>query len=485
MRLGVVLYNMGKIPLLLSVAMCLPDIYAVIYREIDVLWSLLAAQGIMLAVGLAMVLGFKQAKGLQLRYRESFAMATFGWLLAAALGAMPYLFSGLCTPINAWFESMSGYSTTGSSILADYEIIPRSLLIYRGLTHWLGGMGILVLLLMFMPGSSGAKIYKAEVPGNLVIERATPKIGDVAKILWLTYVGMTALLCALLLLCGLSFDDALCYAMGTVSTGGFGSHNESMAAFGGNAAAQWLIVLFMVMAGGNFAFYYLSIVKRRNYFWRSEEFRVYLLIMLAAAGLVGLSLFYNGTYAGESPEYILRQAVFQVVSVMTTTGFYSVDYDLWPSFCRMLLFGLFFVGGCAGSTSGSIKVSRIIIACKTCVASLGKTLQPKLVTLVKLDRKVVSNETINEVMIFLLLYGFLLMLGALVLSWQGLAPFEAISVTMASLSNVGLAFDSFGPTCNYIGLTDFSKLFLSFYMMLGRLEVLTVMVLFTRFFWRK
>ncbi|MBQ3199015.1 MAG: TrkH family potassium uptake protein [Firmicutes bacterium] len=485
MRLGVVLYNMGKIPLLLSVAMCLPDIYAVIYREIDVLWSLLAAQGIMLAVGLAMVLGFKQAKGLSLRYREGFAMATFGWLLAAVLGAMPYLFSGLCTPVNAWFESMSGYSTTSMTILPAFETIPRSLLIYRNLTHWLGGMGILVLLLMFMPGSSGAKIYKAEVPGNMVIERATPKIGDVARILWVTYVGMTALLCVLLLLCGLNFNDALCYAMAAISTGGFSNYSNGLMSFVDNAAVQWLLVVFMILAGGNFMFHYLSIVKRRNYFWRSEEFRVYLLMMFTAAALLAVSLFYNGTYAGESPAFVIRQAVFHVVSVMTTTGFYTVDYDIWPAFCRMLLFGLFFVGGCAGSTSGSIKVSRLIIAFKSCIASLGKTLQPKLVTVVKLDKKVVSNETINAVTIFLLLYGFLLMLGALVLSWQGLAPFEAISVVMSALSNEGIGFGRFGPSGDLTLLTDFSKLFLSFYMMLGRLEVLTVMVLFTRFFWRK
>ena len=485
MRLGVVLYNMGKIPLLLSVAMCLPDIYAVVYKEIDILWSLLAAQGIMLAVGLALVLGFKQARGLPMRYRESFAMATFGWLLAALLGAMPYLFSGLCTPVNAWFESMSGYSTTSMTILPAFETLPRCLLLYRNLTHWLGGMGILVLLLMFMPGSSGAKIYKAEVPGNLVIERATPKIGDVAKILWVTYVGMTALLCGLLLLCGLSFNDALCYAMATISTGGFSNYSNGLMNFVDNATVQWLLVVFMIMAGSNFMFHYLSIVKRRNYFWRSEEFRVYLLMMLAAAVLLSVSLFYNGTYAGESPMYVIRQAVFHAVAVMTTTGFYTVEYDMWPAFCQMLLFGLFFLGGCAGSTSGSIKVSRLIIAFKTCIASLNKTLQPKLVTVVKLDKKVVPAETINSVTLFLLLYGFLLLLGALVLAWQGLTPFEAISVAMAALSNEGIGFGRFGPTGDLSLLTNFSKLFLSFYMMLGRLEVLTVMVLFTRFFWRK
>lgn len=484
MRFGVILYNLGKIALVLAVSMLLPEVYALIYQEGD-LPALLAAQVIMLLVGGGLMIAFRKKRGLELRYREGFAIATFGWLLAATLGALPYIFSNACPPVDALMESMSGFTTTGASILPDLEALPKGILIWRGMTHWLGGMGIVVLLLAVVSGNSGSKMFKAEAPGNALTEKLAPRTGDTAKILWGVYVGMSALVLVLLMLTGLDFVDALCHTFGTVSTGGFSSRNASMSAFDDNAAAQWVVIIFMILAGANFAFYYLSIVKRRNYFLRSEEFRVYLLIILAATAAVTVSLLNNHVYDGKSLEYIIRQAMFQVTTITTTTGFYSADYELWPSFCRVLLFCLFFCGGCAGSTSGSIKVSRIIIGAKTCIASLGKALQPKLVTSVKLDKRVLSSSTISAVMVFLVLYGFLLLLGALALSWQGLTPFEALSVTMASLGNIGPAFETYGPTYNYIGLTDFSKLFLAFYMMIGRLELMTVLVLFTRHFWRK
>lgn len=484
MRFGVILYNLGKIALVLAASMLLPEIYAVVYREGD-FPALLTAQLIMLAVGGGLMLGCRKKRGLELRYREGFAIATLGWLLAALLGAVPYVLSQACMPIDAFLESMSGFTTTGASILPDLEALPKGILIWRGLTHWLGGMGIVVLLLAVVSGNSGSKMFKAEAPGNALTEKLAPKTGDTAKILWGVYLAMSALVLVLLMLTGMNFVDALCHTFGTVSTGGFSSRNASMSAFDGNAAAQWVVIIFMILAGANFAFYYLSIIKRRNYFFRSEEFRVYLLIIFAASAAVTASLLHNHIYEGSSLEYVIRQAMFQVTSIMTTTGFYSADYELWPSFCRVLLFCLFFFGGCAGSTSGSIKVSRIIIGAKNCFASLAKALQPKLVTSVKLDKRVLAASTINAVMVFLVLYGFLLLLGSLVLAWQGLSPFEALSVTMASLGNIGPAFETYGPTCNYIGLTDFSKIFLAFYMMIGRLEIMTVLVMFTRHFWRK
>lgn len=484
MRFGVILYNLGKIALVLVASMLLPEIYALYYKEGD-FGALLLSQAVMLAVGGGLMLACRKQRGLSLRYREGFAIAALGWLLAAVLGAMPYVFGGVCAPIDAFWESMSGFTTTGASILPSQEALPKGLLIWRGLTHWLGGMGIVVLLLAVVSGNSGSKMFKAEAPGNALMEKWAPKTGDTAKILWGVYVGMSAVLLVLLMFCGLNFLDALCYAFGTVSTGGFGSYNASMAAFDDNPMAQWTVIVFMILAGANFAYYYLSVVKRRNYFLRSEEFRIYMLIILAATALMTVALVRNGVYDGAGLGYVVRQAMFQVVAIVTTTGFYSADYNLWPPFCRILLFCLFFCGGCAGSTSGSIKVSRLIVGAKNCVASMAKSLQPKLVTSVRLDRRVLSAHTINAVMVFLVLYGFLLLLGAMVLSWQGLEPIEALSVTIASLANVGPAFGTYGPTCNYIGLTDFSKIFLAFYMMIGRLELMTVLVLFTKHFWRK
>ncbi len=484
MRFGVVLYNLGKISLVLAVSMLLPEIYSVIYGEGD-LFALFTAQLIMLAVGGGLMFGCRKKRKLTLRYREGFAIATFGWLLAATLGAIPYVLGDCCPPVDAWLESMSGFTTTGASILPDLEALPRGILIWRGLTHWLGGIGIVVLLLALVSGSSGSKMYKAEAPGNSLIDKLAPKTGDTAKILLLVYLTMSVLCLLLLMLAGMNFVDALCHTFGSVSTGGFSSHNASMSVYDDNPAAQWIVIFFMVAAGANFAYYYLSIVRRRNYFIRSEEFRVYILIIIGATVAMVASLIHNGIYPDKSLEYIIRQAMFQVVTIMTTTGFYSADYELWPPFCRVLLFCLFFIGGCAGSTAGSMKVSRIIIGVKTCAAACGKALQPKLVTAVKLDKKALSSGMISQVMVFIVLYLFLLLLGALVLGWQGLTPFESFSVTMASLGNVGPAFETYGPTYNYIGLTNFSKIFLAFYMMIGRLELMTVLVLFTRGFWRK
>ncbi len=484
MRFGVVFYNLGKICLVLAVSMILPIGFEVVSKE-AVMGSMVAAQSVMLGLGLLFLIGFRPTRHTTIRYRESFAIATFAWLLAAGLGALPYIFSDTCSVWDAVFESMSGFTTTGASILPDLEVLPAGILIWRGLTHWLGGMGIVVLLAALVSGNTANKMYKAEAPGNALTEKLSPKSDDMAKILWLTYVGISVLLLVLLMLSGLSFVDSICHTFGTVSTGGFSSRNASMSAFDDNAMAQWLVIIFMALSGCNFAFIYLFLVKRRNYFWRSEEFRIYMLIILLASGAVSLCLLSNNYFAGRSLEYTIRQATFQVVNIMTTTGFFSDDYDLWPSFCKVVLFCLMFSGGCAGSTSGSIKISRWIIVCKSCWANLGKAMQPRLVSSVKLDKKIQSQATINSVQVFVLTFMLLTGLGTLVMAAHGLSPFESISVTLAALTNVGPAFDGFGPTCNYIPLPWSAKMFLAFYMMLGRLELMSVLVLFTRAFWRK
>ena len=484
MRFGVVFYNLGKICLVLAASMALPISFELMARE-DVTGALVGAQLVMLASGLLFMLIFRYARRTTLRYRESFGIATFAWILAAALGSLPYIFSHTCSVWDALFESMSGFTTTGASILPDLEALPAGILIWRGLTHWLGGMGIVVLLAALASGNAANKMYKAEAPGNAFTEKLAPKSDDMAKILWLTYVGISVLLMLLLMLSGLNFVDALCHTFGTVSTGGFSSRNASMSAFDDNAMAQWLVIIFMALCGTNFAFIYMLLVKRRNLFWRSEEFRVYMQLILVAISAVTFNLLHNDYFAGRPLEYTIRQASFQVVNIITTTGFYSDNYDLWPSFCRIVLLCLMFSGACAGSTSGSIKISRWIIVFKSCWASLGKAMQPRLVSSVKLDKKIQSQTTINSAQVFVIIFLLLTGLGTIVMSAFGLTPFESISVTLASLSNAGPAFDSFGPTCNYIPLPGSAKMFLAFYMMLGRLELMSVLVLFTRGFWRK
>lgn len=484
MRYGVILYNLGKIALVLVASMLLPEVYALYYKEGDIS-ALAISQAVMLVVGGGLMLACRRERGRALRYREGFAIAALGWLLAATLGALPYILSGCLGPVDAFMESMSGFSTTGITSVEDMTVLPKGILIWRGLTHWLGGMGIVVLLLAVVAGNSGAKMFKAESPGNALTERAAPKIGDTAKILWGVYVAMSALVLVVMLLCGMEFIDAMCMAFGVVSTGGFASPTVDMAFLVEHPLVQFIVMVFMIMAGGNFAFYYLSIVKRRNYFLRSEEFRVYLAVMAVGTVLMTGGLLHSGTYAEEGLLFTVRQAMFQVVGFVSTAAYCSADYTTWPAFCQMLMFCLYFCGGCAGSTSGSVKVSRVIIAAKNAVASLGKALQPKLVTSIRLNRQVVPQHKVDAVMVFFAMYAFLLLLGALVVSWDGLTLEEALSVSAAMLTNIGQGFGGFAPGCTYAAFSAPIKIFLAFYMMIGRLELMTVLVLFTRHFWRK
>lgn len=485
MRLRVVLYNLGKIDLVLAVSMILPIICSLIYKEGDFL-PLLASMAIMAAAGGSLMFAFKDQKDVTSRYREGFALVSFAWISAGILGALPYFLSGVCPNfVDGFFESMAGFTTTGSSILTNVEVVPKGVMMWRALTHWLGGMGIVVLLLALAASKSGNKLYKAEAPGNSLSAKLTPKIGDSSKILWFTYLILSVVLFILLKLGGMTVFDAITHTFGTVSTGGFSSHNLSVGQYNDNAFIQWVITIFMLASGINFAYYYVSLTDRKLAFLRSEEFRVYGCIVLAAITLIMWNLLSVNFYDGESLEYILRQVAFQVATIITTTGFATTDFNLWPDFSKMVLFSMFFIGGCVGSTSGSIKVARIVIAVKACFASFSKALQPKLVHSIKLEKKSLPPDTTNTVMIFLVIYAFLMFLGSLVMAFQGLTMIEAISTTAACLCNVGPAFDTFGPTGNYSTISNFGKIFLSIYMMLGRLELFTVLVLFSKSMWRK
>jgi trk system potassium uptake protein TrkH len=419
----------------------------------------------------------------ELQAREGFAVVTFGWILLACFGALPFVFCHLRVPFtDAFFETMSGFTTTGATILSDVEALPRGVLFWRSLTHWLGGMGIIVLSLAILPmlGVGGMQLFKAEVPGPSV-DKLQPRIQDTAKILWGVYVLLSALETILLLFGGMSVFDALCHTFGTMATGGFSTKNAGIGYFN-SPYVEYIITFFMVLAGTNFALHYHALRGRFIYYVRSSEFLFYLGIIFFFTITIGITLviMMPGDY-----EVAFRRAVFQVVSILTTTGFHSADYELWSVFAQHSLVFLMFVGGCAGSTGGGVKVIRIYVTIKFMMAQLKKLVHPHAVIPVRFDRKSISQEAMTGILGFLLLYVGLLVLGTLFMATQGLDLVSSVSTVISTLGNIGPGVGTIGPTENFAHVSDIGKWVLSFLMLAGRLEIYTVLVIFNKSFWIK
>lgn len=460
--------------------MALPLLWAVYYQGPDQA-ALLQSIVITLTSGLV-IFAITKTKG-EIRYREGFAVVTFGWLLASLFGALPFLLSGVCTTFpDAFFEAVSGFTTTGASILTDVEAIPKGILFWRSLTHWLGGMGIIVFLVALLShlGAGANQMFRAEVPGP-VAEKITPRISEAAKILWLTYLVMTVVLTALLLLFGMSFFDALCHTFGTLATGGFGIKNTSVG-FYDSPAIQWSITIFMFLSGTNFALYYQALRGRNlKVFWRSDEFRFYSAVVLVATVLIAIYIrpFYD---AGEP---LIRTAAFQVVSIITTTGFSTTDFNYWAPAAQAILVTLMFVGGCSGSTSGSMKVGRILILLKQGALEIKKLIHPRAVFSLKMEGKSLPENLVLNVLQFFFLYIIIAILATIIMAATGLDLVSAFTSVAATLGNVGPGLGAVGPASNYAMLPSFGKILLSILMLLGRLEIYTVLVLFSISFWKR
>lgn len=430
--------------------------------------------------------------------REGFFVVAFSWILAAAYFATPYLVADepqLGRFVDAYFEAMSGMTTTGASVLTDIEGLSRSVLMWRQFSQWIGGMGIIVLALAVLPRLrvGGRQLFESELPGPEV-ERLTASIRTVARRLWLLYVALTALLVLALAAVGwsgadplMSFYDAVAHAFTTMPTGGFGTKARSIEDF--SAETQWLLAAFMVIAGANFALLY-AIVRRAANPFRDEEFRLYLILLLVGAAALVAKLVEVGLYEGEEA---IRQAVFQSVSMMTTTGYASADFNEWPVFAGMVLVALMFVGGSAGSTAGAIKVVRVLVLRRILRRELDQTVHREVVVPIRVNGSILDERTVRAIGVFVTLYlvAFLLGTMALVVSetFQGgtreLTWEEAVSATATTLGNVGPGLGSLGPMGSFAGLADSSKGVLIVLMWMGRLELLPVLLLFTRSYWRR
>ncbi len=492
----------GFLLIVLSIMMIFPLFFSLFYNSNDTLAILLSII-ITLVTGLILAILFKSQA--EIRAREGFVIVSMGWIFAACFGALPAFIHGsfgnydiqLLNYIDCVFEAMSGFTTTGATILTKIEGMPEGLLFWRSLTHWLGGMGIILLTIAILPifGLTSGQLYRAEVPGPTK-DKLSPKIKDTAKILWFIYCGMTVLQTAFLMLGGMSLYDALCHTFGTLATGGFSTLNASVGGYR-NLYFEIVIIIFMYLAGINFVLHFKLISGNFKDFFKDREWHFYTIVLIIVILLVTLNIhFYN--YDSEtllkykeladyknSFWYSLRHAAFQVVSITTTTGFCTADFDLWPSFSKLLLILMMFFGSCAGSTGGGVKQIRIMILIKNIINEIKKLAHPKEIYSIKIGDNFIRDNVVKNVVALVLLFISIFICTTLFLAFQGYDIVTSFSASIATLGNIGPGLARVGAIENYAFFDPISKIVLIFSMLFGRLEVYSVLILFYSIFHRK
>lgn len=418
----------------------------------------------------------------ELTTRESFLLVNLCWISLTFFGCLPFLTSGYVKSFtDAFFESMSGFTTTGATILRDIEILPKSLLLWRNMTQWLGGMGVIALAVAIFPftGMGGAHLFKAEVPGPSK-DKISSRISDTAKLLWGVYLIFTAMQTVMLMLAGLTFFDSLCITFGTLATGGFAPLNASIAHFQ-SAYVHYIIIFFMAVAGINFNLHYWVLRGRPGYYFRNPELRLFIFIITGSTIFITLMRFFTGTNLSEE---MVRDSVFQTVSIITTTGFVTKDYELWPASTQIVLFLLMFVGGCASSTGGAIKNVRILVVFQYIRVEIKKLFYPHGVFPIKMQGKPIPENLVSNILAFVALYVLFFIFGTLAMACVGLDIISAAGAVASTLGNVGPGLGTVGPVDNFADVPALGKWILSFLMLVGRLEIFTVVVLFTGRFWK-
>lgn len=482
MRWRYTLYLVGVIIAATGASMLLALAFALYYDEGGIV-PLLESMAIAFIAGGLLILFFREKHPKPMTHREGMAVVTLGWLGAGLIGAFPFYLGGVFESyLDCVFESVSGFTTTGASVLANIEAQPRGLLMWRSLTHWLGGMGIIVLALAILPflGVGGMQLYKSEVPGPTP-DKLRPRIKDTAMLLWQVYVLFTVLETVLLMFGGLDLFEALCHTFGTMATGGFSTKNTSIA-FYDSAYIQTVITIFMLIAGANFTLHYQMLRGRPLAFWKDPEFKFYIGIFtvftaLSVASVTGI----NYETVGEA----IRYCSFQVASILTTTGYVTADYEMWTPLPQVLLLFLMFLGGSAGSTGGGMKCMRILLLMKHAYRELFRLIHPRAVTRVKLGGKSVSPEVMGSIWGFFLLYIGLFIVSSFIMAAMGVDVVTSFASVAACIGNIGPGLGAVGPTDNYAHIPWMGKWLLIFCMLLGRLEIYTVIILFVPEFWRK
>ena len=482
MRWRYIFYTVGALTLFFGGTMLVP-LAAGLFAGDGSPLAVVKAMVLTLAFGAAVMAIFRNSKAETISQREGMAIVAIGWTAIGVFGALPFYFSAPgFVFVDAFFESVSGFTTTGSSILTDIESLSQGMLIWRSFIQWLGGMGIIVLSIAILPflGIGGMQLYKAEVPSP-VPDKLKPRIRDTAMILWKVYALFTIVEVALLMLGGMGGFDALNHAFTTMPTGGFSTRNASVAHFD-SAYIDAVITVFMLLAGVNFSLHYQLLRGRPLAFWRDPECRFYLVMCLVMTLVVGFNL-YRTAYPDVGQA--LRYAAFQVVSIVTTTGYATADYELWPAMSQIILFLGMFVGASAGSTGGGMKCLRIMLGFKYCYRELFSMIHPRAVTHIKIGGKAVPDDVMRSVLGFLVLYMLLFALSTVLLAATGVDFVTALGAVAATIGNIGPGFGQVGPVENFSQIPDLGKWLLSWCMLLGRLEIYTVIILVVPEFWRK
>ena len=468
MNYSIIFYIMGWILNFEAAFMVPPCIVALIYGE-QAGWSFVITMALCLLIGVPLVI--KKPKKQIFYTSEGFVTVSLCWVVMSIMGALPFLFSGSITsPVDALFETVSGFTTTGASILSDVEVLPKSILFWRSFTHWIGGMGVLVFILSLLPltGGSHMNLMKAESPGPSV-SRLVPKVRLTAKLLYSIYIFMTVVEILFLLAGKMPLFDAVTVTFGTAGTGGFAIKNNS------------IVTVFMILFGVNFNVYFLILMKRVGQAFRTEELRWYLIIIAVSIGIITVNT--AGLY--RSLGDALHHASFQVASIITTTGFATQDFDLWPQASKTILVLLMFIGACAGSTGGGVKVSRLVVLVKTVRKELIQFLHPQVIRKIKMDGKVVEHEVVRSINVFMVAYTLLFSLSVFLLAFDGEDLITNFTAVAATFNNIGPGLELVGPSKNFGIFSEPAKLVLIFDMLAGRLEIFPVLILFSRETWKK
>ena len=489
----IIFHFLGLLVLFNGGFMLLASLISMVYEDGVTFQLFLSGILVLLAGSLVMLFTRKPKK--EMNKREGYIVVTFGWIIMALSGTLPYVLTeAIPSFTNAFFETMSGYTTTGASILNDIEAIPKGVLFWRSLTHWIGGMGIIVLAIAILPllGIGGMQLFAAEAPGPSA-DKLHPRITDTAKRLWLIYFGYTAAETILLNIAGMSFFDAINHAMCTLSTGGFSTKNASLAHWNAQPIIQYIVIVFMFLAGTNFVLSYFAFKGTFQKIIKDDEIKLYFKFIVIFTVIASLIIYFKGDFSVSSVDHPMvygkaessfRHALFQVLAIVTTTGFVTADYTMWTPFLVVFFFGLMFLGGSSGSTSGSVKVVRHLILIKNGFLEFKRALHPNAVLPVRYNKRSVSGDIVFNILAFFILYMLSFIIGALVFSMFNIDFQSSIGLSASSLGNVGPALGDFGPVNNYSTLPSLGKWWSSFLMLIGRLELFTVLILFTPFFWR-
>ena len=472
-----------------GLSMLLPALIAFIYGETD-LYGHLKSSLICVLLGLPFWVFTRKSK--RLNSKDGFAIVSFAWITVALAGSLPFYLTGIIPNFtDAWFEAMSGVTTTGATIIGNpstlphlingIESMPHGVLFWRSFLQWLGGMGIIVFTIAILPllGVGGVQLFKAEVPGP-VADKIKPRVKETAKILWMVYIGFTFLQFLLLGFAGMSWFDSICHAFTTMPTGGFSTQNASIAAYS-NPIIHYIIIFFMFIAGVNFTLHFRAITGNYKSYFKDYEFKVYFSILFFATMLIFLNISFSNSDWSHNSFLI---SLFQSLALMTGTGYSNADYELWPFFSQLLLFFMMFFGAMGGSTSGGMKIARVILLIKYAATETRRMLHSRAIIPIRIGDRTIGDDVIRNTLGFFLIYLSFFVLTALVLTALNYDFTSSLSVAASAIGNVGPAFGSFGPTDNYALLHPIGKWMMTFCMLLGRLEIFTIMVLFSRTFWK-